>query len=102
MSASSHSVRLGGPRHGSLRERVAAGVAVALFAAAAFLTFGHAEHGTVGTTSAPATRVGVADTRWVPKWTAASARAAAAESGSAMDPRWLPKQHLDTARTSRT
>ena len=81
---------------------VTGGLAVALFTAAAFVTFGHAEHGTSGVTATTATRVAVVDVRWVPKWTAASARAVAAAGEPTMDFRWLPKQYLDAALTSQT
>jgi hypothetical protein len=79
---------------------VTGGLAVVLFTAAAFLTFGHGEPGSSGVTSEHATRVAVEDVRWVPKWTAASARAVAATGEPTMDPRWLPKQYLEAALTS--
>lgn len=100
MSASSQSVRLGGPRHGSVRQTVVGGIAVLVFTAAVFLTFGRAEHTTGGVSSVSATRPAVVDTRWVPKWTTASARAVATAGEPTTDSRWLPKQYLDAALAS--
>ena len=102
MSASTQSVRLGGPRHRPVRERVAGGIAVVLLAEAAFVTFGRSEPSTGGITPAETTDVSVVDVTWTPKWAAAAARSSVPSGDVAIDTRWIPKQHLDAGRTSRT